>query len=265
MRFFAEFGAPNDIVGQGDIDSFDYLFLGNFVDRGTKSLEVICLLLALKLRYPDQIHIIRGAHEDIRLNKYHGLAEECELKLGDEPSEANSVFSMLNRLFEVLPIAAVIEDKVFASCGGIGPTIFTLSELETLRRPITLKDEPSMKIQKAVTEIVCQAPSENEDQVNRFLVQNGLSMVLRARECVADGIDELCRGTLVSVFSATNYGGRHANNAAMLTFRKTFKVNGELTSKCLAPMTNSSLDLWLDDRRRNDLERRPATPPRRRI
>ena len=55
MRFFDLWGAPVDGTKNGDIESFDYLFLGDFVDRGSHSLETICLLLALKIKYPEQV------------------------------------------------------------------------------------------------------------------------------------------------------------------------------------------------------------------
>lgn len=53
MRFFDLWGAPYEQGKDGDIESFDYLFLGDFVDRGSHSLETICLLMALKIRFPD--------------------------------------------------------------------------------------------------------------------------------------------------------------------------------------------------------------------
>lgn len=52
MRFFDLWGHPSDLEG-GDIEAYDYLFLGDYVDRGSHSLETICLLMALKAKYPE--------------------------------------------------------------------------------------------------------------------------------------------------------------------------------------------------------------------
>ena len=60
MRLFDEYGSPSTA---GDITYIDYLFLGDYVDRGAHSLETICLLLALKVEHPKAVHLIRGNHE----------------------------------------------------------------------------------------------------------------------------------------------------------------------------------------------------------
>lgn len=73
MRFFDLWGEPSE---KGDIESYDYLFLGDYVDRGSHSLETICLLMAMKIKYPTKVHLLRGNHEDKWINNAFGFAEE---------------------------------------------------------------------------------------------------------------------------------------------------------------------------------------------
>lgn len=108
MRFFDIWKSPSE---QGDIAGFDYLFLGNYVDRGAYNLETICLLMALKLKYPKQIFLLRGNHEDKNVNRYLGFGEECSRRLGEDITSPNSVFSRINEMFDNMPLAAIITDK----------------------------------------------------------------------------------------------------------------------------------------------------------
>lgn len=108
MRFFDIWKAPSDT---GDIHAYDYLFLGNYVDKGQYSLEVICLLMALKLKWPKQIMLLRGNHEDRNVNRYLGFGEECTKRLGEDINDPNSVFAKINEAFDQMPLAAIISDK----------------------------------------------------------------------------------------------------------------------------------------------------------
>jgi hypothetical protein len=124
MRFFDLYGCPSDKKQDGgDLEGFDYLFIGDFVDRGSHSLETICLLMSLKCKYPEQIHLIRGNHEDKWINNAFGLSEECQTRIGEDPNDLKSIFARLNMMFEYLPLAALIEDRVLCIHGGIGSTV----------------------------------------------------------------------------------------------------------------------------------------------
>ena len=140
MRFFDLWKFPGETHLGGDIDGFDYLFLGNYVDEGVFSLEVVCLLMALKVKFPEQVYLLRGAHEDRRVNASKGFGEECSLRLGEDISDSGSVFAQVNEMFEWLPIAASLEGKVFCVHGGVAASTETKS-IETISRPIVLTKE----------------------------------------------------------------------------------------------------------------------------
>lgn len=77
-KLFTHFGSPTEHPElKCDSDGFDYLFLGNYINRGTRSLEVLLLLFAIKLRKPDNFFMLRGNQEDKRMAKCFGLADEC--------------------------------------------------------------------------------------------------------------------------------------------------------------------------------------------
>lgn len=133
MRFFDIWKAPQET---GDITDFDYIFLGNYVDRGSQSLEVICLLLALKLKYPRQIFLLRGNHEDRNVNKYLGFGQECAQRFNENIEDPNSVFNKMNDLFEWMPLGALLQEKnqnrILCIHGGIGNSIVKLEDIDKI-------------------------------------------------------------------------------------------------------------------------------------
>ena len=280
MRFFDIWGAPYDTYkGQdGDVQVFDYLFLGDYVDRGNHSLETICLLLALKVKYPTQIHLIRGNHEDKCINDGFGFSDECYKRLDEEPEDDGSVFNRINDLFEWLPLAALIDDKILCLHGGIGATVENIQQIESIQRPLRVIHEVQTEEERLVVDILWSDPTDNDsetgiqpnkirdplgagnivkfgpDIVKEFLAKNGLMKIIRAHECVMDGMERFAGGDLITVFSATDYCGRHKNAGAVLYLKKNY----EITPKLIYPQ-NFSQNNWMDD---NQLNQRPPTPPR---
>jgi protein phosphatase len=94
--------------------------LGAYVDRGRWGLEVVCLLFALKLKFPDHMYLLRSHHEDLKINKIWGFGDECVLKFGEDLNDPNSVFQKINKVFEYLPLAALVDEKILCLHGGIG-------------------------------------------------------------------------------------------------------------------------------------------------
>lgn len=124
-------------AADGDLGTYGYLFLGDYVDRGPHSLEVVCLLLALKLRYPNDIHLLRGNHESSETNGTHGLLRECCLRM-EEHHAGLRVWKRLNALFDWLPLAALVEKRVLCLHGGLGCSVRSVADLRAIKRPIRL-------------------------------------------------------------------------------------------------------------------------------
>ena len=283
MRFFDLWGAPyNTYTGKDDrIQYFDYLFLGDYVDRGNHCLETICLLLALKVKYPDQIHLIRGNHEDRNINDGFGFSDECAQRLDEDPGRPTSVFNRFNLLFEYLPLAAIIDEKILCLHGGIGATLHKVEQIEALDslRPLTVVHEVKTDTDRLVVDILWSDPTENDgelgihpnsvrdpegtgnivkfgpDIVKKFLKANNLIKIIRAHECVNDGMERFAGGDLITVFSATNYCGKHKNAGAMLCLKKNY----EIMARLIYPQSLASNN-WIEDE--DMLRNRPPTPPR---
>lgn len=279
MRFFDLFSAPIQGPG-GDIDGLDYIFLGDYVDRGTHSLETICLLMALKIKFPSQIHMLRGNHEDRWINSAFGFQIELSTRLNDDIDNP-VIFTKFNDFFDYLPLAAVINDEVLCLHGGIGSSISTISDIEKIPRPLEVIHEVTNGEQQKVVDILWSDPTDSDietgiqpnttrdptgvgnivkfgpDQVDEFLKNNNLTLILRAHECVMDGFERFAGGNLITVFSATDYCGKHKNAGAILILSKDFKINPKLIYPQECPNKN-----W--DNGEEALKLRPPTPPRNR-
>ena len=293
LRLFDQFGAPSRDAEGGDISVVDYLFLGDYVDRGSHSLEVICLLLALKLTFPTRVFLVRGNHESPEVNARDGFLHECVQRLGGR-AEGVAAWRRLNVLFEWLPMGALINGNILGVHGGIGRQIESPAQIAAMERPLRMGGEhngllldllwsdptASDAVEGVHTNmergapVVCFGP----DRVRSFLASNGLSMILRAHECVMDGFQRFAGGRLITVFSATNYCNRWANAGAILLIGKDL----EIVPKIIYPLDDLE-DAWIDPAAQKPLasseadskdeepttapaeefrEMRPPTPPR---
>jgi len=277
MRLFQQFGAPQK--EGGDIQLVDYLFLGDFVDRGRHSLETIALLLALKKQYPARILLVRGNHESPEVNARDGFLHECVERLGGkQPGVA--VWRRLNNLFEWLPMGATVNDVILCVHGGIGQTLTSTEQIAALPRPLRMggphaallldllwSDPTKSDAVRGVhvndergSPVVCFGP----DRVDSFLQSNRLKLIVRGHECVMDGFQRFAGGRLITVFSATNYCNKWKNAGAILLIGKAL----EIIPKMIFPVADIE-DAWLrseaDDTLPEHLQHmRPPTPPRSR-
>nr|XP_034921118.1 serine/threonine-protein phosphatase BSL3 isoform X1 [Populus alba] len=298
MRLFDEYGSPSTA---GDIAYIDYLFLGDYVDRGQHSLETITLLLALKVEYPNNVHLIRGNHEAADINALFGFRIECIERMGER--DGIWVWHRINRLFNWLPLAALIEKKIICMHGGIGRSINHVEQIESLQRPITM-EAGSIVLMDLLWSVLlpnclsfayfsimtfflfcCRSdPTENDsveglrpnargpglvtfgpDRVMEFCNNNDLQLIVRAHECVMDGFERFAQGHLITLFSATNYCGTANNAGAILVLGRDLVVVPKLIHP-LPPAISSpeaSPERHIEDTWMQELNaNRPPTPTR---
>jgi len=199
-----------------------YLFNGDFVDRGSFSVEVMFTLLAFKVADPDSMHLTRGNHETRTMNKIYGFEGEVKAKFTALMAE---VFS---ELFCHLPIAYVLNKKVFVVHGGLhekdGVKLSDIRNIDRDREPPEgglmcdlLWSDPHDGLGRA--------PSKRgtgvqfgKDMTKRFLEENGLSLVVRSHEVKEEGYEVQHDGYCITVFSAPNYCDQMGNKGAFIRF-----------------------------------------------
>ena len=123
--------------------------LGDYVDRGYYSLETAALLIALKVRWPDRVVILRGNHESRQITQVYGFYDECVRKYGNA-----DVWKAFTDLFDYLPITALIENRIFALHGGLSPSLDTLDQIRKLDR---VRETPH---EGAISDLVWSDPDD---------------------------------------------------------------------------------------------------------
>ena len=112
----------------------NYLFLGDYVDRGKQSLETICLLLAYKIKYPENFFLLRGNHECASINRIYGFYDECKRRYNIK------LWKTFTDCFNCLPVAAIIDEKIFCCHGGLSPDLQTMEQIRRIMRPTDVPD-----------------------------------------------------------------------------------------------------------------------------
>ena len=102
----------------------NYLFLGDYVDRGKNSIESICLLFAYKVKYPESVFLLRGNHECENITKIYGFYDECLKRF------SISLWRKFTTAFNMLPVAALIDDRILCMHGGLSKDMSSLSEIK---------------------------------------------------------------------------------------------------------------------------------------
>jgi len=205
----------------------NYLFMGDYVDRGYFSVETVTLLVALKIRYPSRITILRGNHESRQITQVYGFYDECLRKYGNA-----NVWKFFTDLFDYLPLTALIDNQIFCLHGGLSPSIDTLDNIRALDRIQEVPHEGPM------CDLLWSDPDDRcgwgisprgagytvgQDISEAFNHNNGLTLVARAHQLVMEGYNWSQDLNVVTIFSAPNYCYRCGNQAAIMEIDEQLK------------------------------------------
>ena len=234
LRIFNKVGFP---------DNHRFVFLGDYVDRGKNSVDVLTLLFSLKCLFPDNIYMIRGNHECRSVNSNYGLFNECKTYYN------MGVYEAANVCFDKLPVAAILNDRLFLVHGGISQKIHNRDDLFSIQ-----KSDGEPNVDNPLIDFLWSDPSEqvsdyedsyrgagklfSKDALDVFLEELNLVMVIRSHELCSDGYglpfgDE---GNIISIFSSVDYCGEK-NAAGIVSFSEENPLNAKieiLPVKCRA-------------------------------
>ncbi|GER56961.1 serine/threonine-protein phosphatase, partial [Striga asiatica] len=203
MWLFDECGSPST---SGDTSYIDYLFLGDYVDRGQHSLETITLLLALKVEHPHQIHLIRGNHEAADINALFGFRIECIERMGER---WNMGMAPDQQIVQLASSGCINREKnyLYARVSNSLTALLLFCCTRYLYR-----------------EFSAALYGIYPDRVMEFCNNNDLQLI-----CVMDGFERFAQGHLITLFSATNYCGTANNAGAILVLGRDLVVVPKLT------------------------------------
>lgn len=131
------------------------MFLGDYVNRGSQSLECASLVTALKIKYPERVTLLRGNHESRGIAKFFGFHGQCTTLFGNE-----DVWEAFHEMFDALPLAALINKEYFCVHGGISPSLESLDNIKTLDR---FKEVPH---EGPVTDLLWSDPTDESGTTN---------------------------------------------------------------------------------------------------
>lgn len=164
----------------------NYLFLGDYVDRGKQSLETICLLLAHKIKYPENFFLLRGNHECASINRIYGFYDECKRRFNVR------LWKTFTDCFNCLPVAALIDDKILCMHGGLSPDLTHLDQIRNITRPTDVPDsgllcdllwsDPGRDIKGWGMNDRGVSYTFGSDKVAEFLTKHDMDLICRAHQ-----------------------------------------------------------------------------------
>jgi len=251
LRYFEVGGFPPES---------QYLFLGDYVDRGRNGVEACLLLFCFKLRYPDKFFMLRGNHECSQISRMYGFYDECKNKYDVQ------CWRSVNDVFRTLPLAAIVNDRIFATHGGLSPDLISLMDINRIERPI---DVP---VDGLLCDLLWADPNPHvstwemsdrgvsylfgDEVLSTFLKTYDFDLMVRAHQVVPEGFEFFPENKrqLVTIFSAVNYCNQFDNAGAMLLVDKDLVCSFHVIKPMLVPVRTT------DSEESAEAFKRPQTP-----
>lgn len=259
-------------------ENASYVFNGDWIDRGRHQLEVVVVLLALKIVYPNRIWLNRGNHEDMEQNRKTsregglGFDKACNWHFGHQLGP--EAFSTFYRTFDWLPIASIIAGRILVLHGGLGDGNWTLDMLRSVERPLLsanlvtaldgvvynvlwsdpLQADPNCPVETFGVHVSSRAKHSavmkvfGRDVTERFCIREKLELVIRSHQFKRSGkgYQLMHDGWLMRIFSARNYMGKHENDAGLLLIGRaegapnTLLVRPQVVERIRLPQLNDA-------------------------
>jgi serine/threonine-protein phosphatase PP1 catalytic subunit len=254
-------GQYSDLIRMFEMCGFppssNFLFLGDYVDRGKHSLETILLLMCYKIKYPENFFLLRGNHECANVTRVYGFYDECKRRCNVKIWKTfvdtfncvsgDLLASNLSTNYGQLPIAAIVAGKIFCVHGGLSPALLHMDDIRNIARPTDVPDfgllndllwaDPADQEKDWETSERGVSYSFGKRVISDFLTKHDFDLVCRAHMVVEDGYEFFEDRILVTVFSAPNYCGEFDNYGAVMSVSTELLCSFEL----LKPLDSSAL------------------------
>lgn len=198
-----------------------FLFLGDYVDRGQFSIEIIALLFALLVKFPQHIFLIRGNHEFGAVNAIYGFKSEIE-RIYSNPN----LYERFNETFNWIPLTAKIGNSIFCVHGGISPDLTSWKQLEEIQRPISscgtdlisdlVWSDPTDETKEYLSSCRGHGILYGKKALIHFAYKFGIDHIFRGHQVIENGVEPFANELLYTIFSCSNYRDSSGNRCGLI-------------------------------------------------